>query len=91
MFRSRTGAEHVIKMGITMEKAFEFLKRNREVAFATVEGDRPKIRVFQIMKQEKETLYFVPHRASSASPKSGPPRLRSEPCGRISTRLFRPV
>lgn len=42
-----------------MEKAFEFLKRNREVAFATVEGDRPKIRVFQIMKQEKETLYFV--------------------------------
>lgn len=59
MFRSRAGAEHVIKMGITMEKAFEFLKRNREVAFATVEDGKPKIRVFQIMKQEKETLYFV--------------------------------
>ena len=42
-----------------MEKALEFLKTNKEVAFATVEGDRPKIRVFQIMKQQGNTLYFV--------------------------------
>ena len=42
-----------------MEKAFEFLKTNKEVAFATVEDDKPKIRVFQIMKQEKNTLYFA--------------------------------
>ncbi len=42
-----------------MEKAFEFLKTNKEVAFATVEDDKPKIRIFQIMKQEKNTLYFA--------------------------------
>lgn len=42
-----------------MEKAFDFLKTNKEVAFATVENDRPKIRVFQIMRQDGHTLYFV--------------------------------
>lgn len=38
---------------------FEFLKTNKEVAFATVEGCKPKLRVFQIMKQDGHTLYFV--------------------------------
>ncbi|MDE7134633.1 MAG: pyridoxamine 5'-phosphate oxidase family protein [Rikenellaceae bacterium] len=42
-----------------MRKAFEFLKANKEVAFATVEDGKPKIRVFQIMKQDGPTLYFV--------------------------------
>lgn len=42
-----------------MKKAFEFLKENRAVAFATVEGGKPKIRVFEIMKQQENTLYFV--------------------------------
>ncbi len=42
-----------------MEKAFEFLSRHKDVAFATVEQDKPKIRVFQIMKQEGHTLYFA--------------------------------
>ena len=42
-----------------MEKAFEFLRGHKDVAFATVEQDRPKIRVFQIMKQEGHTLYFA--------------------------------
>ena len=42
-----------------MEKAFEFLKTNKEVAFATAEDGKPKIRVFQIMRQEKNILYFV--------------------------------
>lgn len=42
-----------------MEKAFEFLSGHKDVAFATVEQDRPKIRVFQIMKQEGHTLYFA--------------------------------
>lgn len=42
-----------------MEKAFEFLKMNKDVAFATVEDGRPKIRVFQIMRQEGHTLYFA--------------------------------
>ena len=42
-----------------MEKALEFLKTNKDVAFATVEDGRPKIRIFQIMKQDAHTLYFV--------------------------------
>ena len=37
----------------------EFLKTHKDVALATVEGDRPKIRVFQIMLQEGATLYFA--------------------------------
>jgi len=47
-----------------MEKAFEFLKQHRDVAFATVEDNKPKIRVFQIMKQERHTLWFAtsPHK-----------------------------
>lgn len=45
------------------EKAFQFLQEHKEVAFATVEQGKPKIRVFQIMRQEGHTLYFA------ASPK----------------------
>lgn len=47
-----------------MEKAFEFLSSHKDVAFATVKREKPKIRVFQIMKQEKHTLYFAtsPHK-----------------------------
>lgn len=37
----------------------EFLKTHNDVAFATVEGDRPKIRVFRIMLQEGTVLYFA--------------------------------
>lgn len=42
-----------------MEKAFDFLSKHKDVAFATVEQNKPKIRVFQIMKQEGHTLYFA--------------------------------
>ena len=42
-----------------MEKAFIFLAKHKDVAFATIEGDRPKIRVFQIMKRENNTLCFA--------------------------------
>lgn len=42
-----------------MKKAFDFLKTHKEVAFATVEGNKPQIRVFQIMKQQDRTLYFA--------------------------------
>lgn len=42
-----------------MEKAFEFLKANKAVAFATVEDGKPKIRVFEVMKQQGNTLYFT--------------------------------
>ena len=47
-----------------MEKAFKFLKGHKDVALATVEEDKPKIRVFQIMRQEGHTLYFAtsPHK-----------------------------
>ena len=47
-----------------MEKAFEFLSSHKDVAFATVEQDKPRIRVFQIMKQEGHILYFAtsPHK-----------------------------
>ena len=46
-------------------KALEFMKANKEVAFATVgEGNRPMIRVFQIMKFDGNDLYFAtgPHK-----------------------------
>ncbi len=47
-----------------MEKVFDFLSKHKDVAFATVEQNKPKIRVFQIMKQEGNTLYFAtsPHK-----------------------------
>lgn len=45
-------------------KRLSFLAKHKDVAFATIEGDRPKIRVFQIMKRENNTLYFAtaPHK-----------------------------
>ncbi len=42
-----------------MEEVLDFLKNHKEVAFATCEGNRPKIRIFQIMHQEDTTLYFA--------------------------------
>ena len=35
------------------------MRKHVEVAFATCEGNRPKIRVFQIMKMEGTDLYFA--------------------------------
>ena len=47
-----------------LDKALAFLWEHNEAAFATVEDGKPKIRVFQIMKIEGETLYFAtpPHK-----------------------------
>ena len=43
-----------------MKEALKFLWENREVAFATIgEGNRPQMRVFQIMKMEDTTLWFA--------------------------------
>ncbi|MCC8133367.1 MAG: pyridoxamine 5'-phosphate oxidase family protein [Tannerellaceae bacterium] len=43
-----------------LEKVFMFLAEHKEVAFATVGSDgKPKLRVFQIMKQENTTVYFA--------------------------------
>lgn len=42
-----------------LQKALDFLREHNEIAFATCEGNLPKIRVFQIMKQEGLKLYFA--------------------------------
>ena len=42
-----------------MQTALDFLKVHNEIAFATCEGNLPKLRIFQIMKQEGTVLYFA--------------------------------
>ena len=42
-----------------MEKAFDFLRENRDFAFGTVENNRPNLRVFQVMLIKGHTLYFA--------------------------------
>ncbi|MDR2915135.1 MAG: pyridoxamine 5'-phosphate oxidase family protein [Tannerella sp.] len=45
-----------------MERIYDFLKQNKDLAFATVGSDgKPKIRVFQMMKidEQTNTLYFA--------------------------------
>lgn len=42
-----------------LNKALHFLSEHNEVAFATCKGDFPKIRMFQIMRQEGHVLYFA--------------------------------
>ncbi len=42
-----------------MKQALDFLRNHIEVAFATCEGNRPRIRIFQIMKMDDTTLYFA--------------------------------
>ena len=42
-----------------MQQALQFLQDHNEVAFATNDGHLPKIRMFQIMKQEGMVLYFA--------------------------------
>ena len=41
-----------------LQKALDFLRNHNEVAFATSDGHLPKLRIFQIMKQEGNVLYF---------------------------------
>ena len=41
------------------ERAIQFLKDHKEIALATSEGNLPKLRIFQIMKQEGHVLYFA--------------------------------
>ena len=42
-----------------MQRALDFLKNHVEIAFATCDGNRPRIRIFQIMKMEDSTLFFA--------------------------------
>ena len=41
------------------DKAIQVLKDHKEIALATSKGNLPKLRIFQIMKQEEHVLYFA--------------------------------
>ena len=42
-----------------MKKALDFISRHKDVVFATVDGNMPKLRVLQIMKKEGAVFYFA--------------------------------
>lgn len=42
-----------------LRQALDFLRNHNEVAFATCEGNLPKLRTFQIMKQKGTVCYFA--------------------------------
>ena len=42
-----------------LQQALDLLKEHNEIALATCEGNLPKLRMFQIMKQEGTLLYFA--------------------------------
>ena len=46
-------------VSLAMERALQFLRNHKDVALATSEDNIPKLRIFQIMKQEGNVLYFA--------------------------------
>lgn len=46
-------------VSVTMERALLFLRNHKDVALATSEDNIPKLRIFQVMKQEGNVLYFA--------------------------------
>ncbi len=42
-----------------LNKALHFLSEHCEIALATCQGNLPKMRIFQIMRQEGNMLYFA--------------------------------
>ena len=42
-----------------LNKALQYLSEHKEVAFATCGGNLPKLRMFQVMKQDGNVLYFA--------------------------------
>ena len=42
-----------------LQKALQFLKDHNEIALATSQGNLPKLRMFQIMRQDGNMLYFA--------------------------------
>ena len=42
-----------------MERALQFLRSHKDVALATSEGNIPELRIFRVMKQEGNVLYFA--------------------------------
>lgn len=49
----------------TMERALQFLRNHKDVALATSEGNIPKLRIFQVMKQVGNVLYFATSEAKA--------------------------
>ena len=49
----REGQQWISVDGQCPQKALQFLSEHNEIAFATCEGNLPKMRIFQIMKQER--------------------------------------
>jgi len=46
-------------VSLAMERALQFLRNHKDVALATSEDNIPKLRIFQVMKQEGNVLYFA--------------------------------
>ena len=57
-----------------LQQALQFLQMHKEIALATCEGNLPKMRIFQIMRQEGHVLYF-----STSSEKAVWRELRQNP------------
>lgn len=77
------------KQNSIIKKTFDFLNNHKDVAFATVEQDKPQIRVFQIMKQEGHILYFAtsPHKEVHHQLKKNPNVEILAMSGNISVRI----
>ncbi len=52
-------------VSVTMERALQFLRNHKDVALATSEDNIPKLRIFQVMKQEGNVLYFATSEAKA--------------------------
>ena len=52
-------------VSVTMERALQFLRNHKDVALATSENNIPKLRIFQVMKQEGNVLYFATSEAKA--------------------------
>ena len=48
-----------------MERALQFLHSHKDVALATSEGNIPRLRIFRVMKQEGNVLYFATSEAKA--------------------------
>jgi len=42
-----------------LQTVLEFLRKHNEITFATTDGTSPRLRIFQIMRQEGTTLYYA--------------------------------
>ena len=48
-----------------MERALKLLRTHKDVALATSEGNIPRLRIFRVMKQEGNVLYFATSEAKA--------------------------